>query len=271
MKVVAHISDLHFGAHLPRVTEALLRDLRGGAPDLIVVSGDFTQRARRSQFAAARAFLAQLPAPFLTIPGNHDIPLYDVARRFLSPLGRYHRYISGDENPVYEDEELFVIGLNTARSLTWKSGRISRDQILLLDERLARAGTRLKVIVTHHPFIPPPDGVGIDLVGRAALALPILVAHKVDLLLSGHLHHGYIGDTRAHYPESERGVIAVQAGTAISHRVRGEPNAYNRLVLARDRMEIETRIYRDTYFHAHSSARFERRDHVWLRGETQAS
>ena len=265
MKLVAHLSDLHFGAHLPLVADALRRELLALAPSLVIVSGDFTQRARRSQFAAARSFLDQLPFPRLVIPGNHDIPLYDVARRFLSPLGRYHRYISGDENPLYEDSELFVLGLNTARSLTWKNGRISREQLLLLDERLSQAGSRLKVIVTHHPFIPPPDGAGIDLVGRAALALPILAAHKVDLLLAGHLHHGYIGDTRTHYPGSDRGVIAVQAGTAISHRVRHEPNAYNLLSLARDRMEIETRLYRDSGFHAHSTARFERRDHVWHR------
>jgi 3',5'-cyclic AMP phosphodiesterase CpdA len=264
---VAHLSDLHFGAHLPLVAEALRRDLHALAPTLVIVSGDFTQRARRSQFAEARKFLDQLPFPRLVIPGNHDIPLYDVVRRFLSPLGRYHRYISADENPLYEDPDLFVIGLNTARSLTWKNGRISLDQLKYLDDRLPHAGSRLKVIVTHHPFIPPPDGAGIDLVGRAALALPILVAHKVDLLLAGHLHHGYVGDTRAHYPGTDRGVIAVQAGTAISHRVRGEPNAYNLLSLSHDRMEIETRIYRDSGFRAHASVRFERRDHVWLRSD----
>jgi 3',5'-cyclic AMP phosphodiesterase CpdA len=255
---------------LPVVGEALLRDLQTAPPALVVVSGDFTQRARRSQFAAARDFLSRLPYPQLVIPGNHDIPLYDVARRFLSPLGRYRRFISADVNPVFENEDLFVLGLNTARSLTWKNGRISREQLVHLSRRLPDAGSRLKIVVTHHPFIPPPDGAGIDLVGRAALAVPILLEHKVDLLLAGHLHHGYVGDTRAHYPGTERGLIAVQAGTAISQRIRNEPNAYNRLLLSRDRIEIETRIYRDCAFTSHARVCFARHDHVWHRGDSTA-
>jgi len=265
MKTVAHISDLHFGAHVPAVAKALREDLRVIAPALVIASGDFTQRARRAQFAAARDFLAALPQPQLVVPGNHDIPLYDFTRRFLSPLGRYHRYISTDNDPVFQDDELFVVGLNTARSLTWKNGRISHEQLQSLQERLQSAGTRLKIVVTHHPFIPPPDGAGIDLVGRAALAIPILLANKVDLLLAGHLHHGYVGDTRAHYPGSDRGIIAVQAGTAISHRVRHEPNAYNRLTLERDRIAIETRTYRNGAFTPLALVTFERRDHLWMR------
>jgi 3',5'-cyclic AMP phosphodiesterase CpdA len=264
MKTVAHISDLHFGAHLPNVADALRRDLETISPALVIVSGDFTQRARTAQFAAARAFLDRLPSPQLVVPGNHDIPLYDVTRRFLSPLGRYHRLICAEDNPVFSDDELFIIGLNTARSLTWKNGRISREQLALLERRLPEAGTRLKIVVTHHPFIPPPGGAGIDLVGRAALAVPILVEHKVDLLLAGHLHHGYVGDTRAHYPGTSRGVIAVQAGTAISHRTRAEPNAYNRLTLSRERIDIETRTYRDCQFHPLTKTAFLRVNDIWV-------
>ena len=265
MRRVAHISDLHFGAHLPSVADALRKDLHTFDPALVIVSGDLTQRARSAQFAQARDFLATLPRPQLVVPGNHDIPLYDVARRFLSPLGRYHRNISHDDDPVFRDDELFVAGLNTARSLTWKNGRISDRQLATLQSRLSEAGPRIKIVVTHHPFIPPPDGVGIALVGRAALAVPILVANAVDLLLAGHLHHGYVGDTRAHYPTSERGIIAAQAGTAISHRVRYEPNAYNRLTLTSDRLVIETRIYRDCAFSSHHSTAFQRRDQLWAR------
>jgi 3',5'-cyclic AMP phosphodiesterase CpdA len=265
MKTVAHISDLHFGAEVPAVAAALREDLNSLSPDLVIASGDFTQRARRAQYAAARDFLKKLPQPQLIIPGNHDIPLYDVIRRFVSPLGRYRRYLSPDLNPVFSDDELFVVGLNTARSLTWKNGRISHEQLQYLQRHLATAGTRLKIVVTHHPFIPPPNGAGIDLVGRAALAIPILVEHNVDLLLAGHLHHGYVGDTRAHYPGSTRGLIAVQAGTAISHRVRHEPNAYNLLRLERQRIQIETRVYKDSAFIPLSLTTFKRHDDHWLR------
>lgn len=265
MKTVAHISDLHFGAHIPAVADALRAELHTLSPDLVVVSGDFTQRARRGQFVQARDYLDQLPRPQIVIPGNHDIPLYDVVRRFVSPLGRYHRYISADENPVFSDDEIFVAGLNTARSLTWKNGRISHTQLNQLQERLRAAGTRLKIVVTHHPFIPPPNGAGIDLVGRATLAIPILIEHKVDLLLSGHLHHGYVGDTRAHYPGSTRGLIAVQAGTAISRRMRHEPNAYNVLSLERDRIQIETRTWSAGVFTRLSRITFTRADQLWQR------
>lgn len=263
MKILAHISDLHFGAHVPAVADALCADLHALAPQLVVVSGDFTQRARRTQFVQARDYLRRIPQPQLVVPGNHDIPLYDVFRRFLFPLGRYRRFVSPDENPVFSDSEIFVAGLNTARSLTWKNGRISYEQLDELQNRLQTAGTRLKIVVTHHPFIPPPNGAGIELVGRAALAIPILVEHKVDLLLSGHLHHGYVGDTRAHYPGSTRGLIAVQAGTAISRRVRHEPNAYNVLLLERDRIQIETRTYRDGTFAPLPRVIFERNDQLW--------
>src|SRR5438445_2755469 len=129
MPVIAHISDLHFGTEDPAVAEGLLADLATQQPALVVNSGDLTQRARAGQFRAARAFLDRIPFPQLTVPGNHDIPFYDVARRFLSPLSRYRRYITPDLAPRFESEQFVVLGVNTARSATWKNGRISLEQI----------------------------------------------------------------------------------------------------------------------------------------------
>lgn len=236
-------------------------------PSLVVISGDLTQRARRSQFALAQAYLATLPRPQLVVPGNHDIPLYDVARRFIAPLTRYRHFISEELDPIHDDGELCVIGLNTARSLTWKSGRISLDQIKALQARLAATRARFKVVVTHHPFIPPPaehsSQHGIDLVGRALRAMQVLDACQVDLLLAGHLHHGYSGDTRTQYPASHRAIISAQAGTAISGRVRSDPNGYNRITFEGDALAIEIRTWRDGAFTSLRTTRYRRNEEGW--------
>lgn len=265
MRTLAHISDLHFGTAVPRVAEGLIRELREKPPSLVVVSGDLTQRARRSQFAAAREFLDQLTSPYLVVPGNHDVPFYDVVRRFASPLGRYRHQIQEDLDPMFEDDELSVIGVNTARSLVWKGGKISPNQIEELRQRLGRAGDRFKVVVTHHPFIPSPlsQSSGIDL-ARAAEVLAVLEEFEVDLLLAGHLHHGYTGDTRAHFASARRSIISVQAGTAISRRVRHEPNAYNWITLELDSISVEVRAWDGTAFKAGKTSQFELRDAAWV-------
>ncbi|MEY4941129.1 MAG: hypothetical protein RIQ93_2864 [Verrucomicrobiota bacterium] len=263
MKTIAHLSDLHFGTEIHAVADALMADLHAQSPSLLVVSGDLTQRARRSQFAAARDYLRRLPQPQLVVPGNHDIPLFDVGRRFLAPLTRYQRFIGEQVNPVYCDDELFVAGLNTARAFTWKSGRISTAQLQRLWENLWNVGDRLKIIVTHHPFIAPPRTAGIALVGRAAQAIPLLDACGVDLLLAGHLHQGYAGDIRTTYPQAQRAVISAQAGTAISGRTRGEANAYNLLQCDRDQIRIMVRAFQGGEFSALSEALFVHSSHGW--------
>ncbi|HEY8993232.1 MAG TPA: metallophosphoesterase family protein [Lacunisphaera sp.] len=268
MTTIAHISDLHFGTEKPELAEGLKADLAAIRPTLVVISGDLTQRARIGQFKAARAYLATLPKPQLVVPGNHDVPLFDVARRFFSPLVRYRRFISADLNPIYDDGTLCVIGVNTARSLTWQSGRISSGQIKSLQTRLAVTTARFKVVVTHHPFIPPPAGNakqhGIDLVGRAARAMTVLDAGSVDLLLAGHLHHGYSGDTRTQYPAARRAIISAQAGTAISGRVRSDPNGYNRITLDGDCITVEVRRWQAGAFVSWRATPYARGDSGWI-------
>lgn len=265
MRTIAHISDLHFGTAMPLIAAGLLEELRARAPSLIVVSGDLTQRARRRQFKEARVFLDQLSSPYLVVPGNHDVPLYDVARRFVSPLGHYQELIQEELDPTYQDDELFVAGLNTARSLVWKAGRISEEQIAELRRRLSGAGDRFKVVVTHHPFIPSPMSVGAGIeLGRASEALTVLEEAQVDLLLAGHLHQGYSGDTRSHFASARRSIIAVQAGTAISRRVRHEPNAYNWITLERSTIAVEIRTWSEGAFRENRTTRFALRDAAWV-------
>src|SRR5919202_4031950 len=153
MRKIVHLSDLHFGRIDERVVGPLAEAVRDARPSLVVVSGDLTQRARSHQFEEARAFLDSLPRPQVVVPGNHDVPLYDVVSRFARPLEKWRRFISEEVEPVYEDEEMVVAGVNTARSLTRKYGRVNDRQVASLRERLCKYPDEVvKVVVTHHPF-----------------------------------------------------------------------------------------------------------------------
>ena len=160
MRTLLHLSDLHFGRIDPVIVDPLRRAINDLKPDLVAISGDFTQRARRSQFAAARDFVESIEAPTLVVPGNHDVPLFDVVERFSAPLSRYREYISTNVEPVFMDDEIVVVGINTARALTWGEGRINEQQVDRAIDRLSAAPpTALRIIVTHHPF-DLPEGVG---------------------------------------------------------------------------------------------------------------
>lgn len=268
MKIVAHISDLHFGTEDLNAERSLIQDLNELKPSLLVVSGDLTQRARRKQFIKARSYLEKLPKPQLVIPGNHDIPLFDIFRRIFSPLRRFKKYISSDLTPLYRDDELAVLGVNTARPYKWKNGEISREQIALVKEKMCDIpGDCFKIVVTHHPFIPPPKDDLIDLVDKAQLAVDVLDPCGIDLLLAGHLHHGYTGDIRKHYPSSARSIIAAQAGTAISDRIRGEQNSYNLIYIDKNRFEISVRVFEKTGFAEKVRVRYEYKEGQWVQND----
>jgi 3',5'-cyclic AMP phosphodiesterase CpdA len=267
MKIVVHISDLHFGREDPEVAEGLVAELDQLQPHLVISSGDFTQRARRAQYRKAAEFMKRLPHPQLFVPGNHDIPLFDVLRRFWNPLNRYKKYLTEEMMPSYLDDELQVLGLNTARSFTWKNGRISLAQIEEMERILSKVPqTVFKAVVTHHPFIPPPgeEDAGISLVGRAQRALEVIDRCGVDLLISGHLHHGYTGDIRTYYPSTKRSIIVVQAGTAISHRIRREPNGYNIIRLQGRWIEVQERRWAEKKFTAGTKISFKLEDGLWI-------
>ena len=172
MRSIVHISDIHFGQADPVVVERLIEKIVELSPDLVVVSGDLTQRARRTQFVAARAFLDRLPEPQIVVPGNHDVPLYNVFDRFFNPLTKFRKYITSDLTPEFFDEDSAVLGINTARSLTIKGGRINQEQVDHVLGRLrSLTSQKVKIIVTHHPFDLPEGFDEDDIVDFAQLAV----------------------------------------------------------------------------------------------------
>ena len=266
MRTLVHLSDLHFG----KVDETLLAPLHDLvhklAPDVVVVSGDLTQRAKSEQFEQAKAWLDTLPGPQIIVPGNHDISLYNVFRRFLQPLTRYKRYITDDLDPIFIDEEIAVLGVNTARSLTIKDGRVNDEQVDKIKEQLSGLDPKItRIIVTHHPFDLPETDDDDDLVDRAPMAMRAFADCGVDLLLSGHMHTSRAGNTSERYRTSEYAALVVQAGTATSTRGRGEVNSFNVVRVEHDRVEVDRYGWDEVgmEFSLMKTEPFLRRGNVW--------
>lgn len=234
---LAHVSDPHFGAHDPRVAEVLSRALREAAPDLVLVGGDLTQRARRGQYARARAWLDGLGLPFLGVPGNHDIPLYDVLRRMTDPFGRYRASISADLEGEWRGPQTLVAAVCTASPRRRVEGRVEAAQLARLAGVLAEPGRPcVKVLLTHHPLVTPPGERERSFDGREEL-MRVAVEGGVDLLLSGHRHIAHEGPW-VHTVGPDRGMLALWEPTACSSRLRGEANGFATIGLDADRIEI---------------------------------
>lgn len=229
MRTLVHISDIHFGRVNYAVVDHLREKIIKIAPDLLIVSGDLTQRARSAQFIEARDFLDSLPKPQIVVPGNHDVPMYNVLARFVTPLDKYKKYITKDLAPFFTDDEIAVIGINTARSLTVKDGNINEKQVAAIRRRMCGLHEKLlKIVVTHHPFDLPAGFDEDDIVNNAERAMPLIADCGADVFLSGHLHVSHIAHTANRYKlPTGKNALVIQAGTATSTRGRGEANSFN--------------------------------------------
>jgi 3',5'-cyclic AMP phosphodiesterase CpdA len=266
MRTIVHLSDLHFG----RVDAALLAPLRERvsalSPDVVVVSGDLTQRAKPGEFREARAYLDTLPAPKIVVPGNHDVPLYNVFHRFLTPLHKYRRYVSETLEPAYLDGEIAVVGINTARSFVFKGGRIDARQVEAVRLSLCTLPADVtKIVVSHHPFDLPEHMEERHVVRRAHEAMRMFSRCGADILLAGHVHMSHAGATTASEALDGYSALIVQAGTATSTRGRGETNAFNVLRVARGEVAVERHAWDDSAggFALERVQRFSRGDTGW--------
>ena len=263
MPRIVHVSDLHFGRARPELVVALERSIGELAPDLVVASGDLTQRARRPELARAAAFLERLPAPVLAVPGNHDLPGV-TPKRFLDPWRRWRAYFPNGLEPATEGRGFIAVGANSARPWgphpDWSRGRIDRSQLRRIGALLARAphdadDRRLRLLAIHHPLLLTPAGAHRGHIGRRAMALAALSRAGLDLVLAGHIHLAYAG--------TAAGIVIAHAGTGVSDRLVGEPNGFNLITGDRRDLRIERWRWSGTAFRPASTSRFARSAGGW--------
>jgi len=217
MTLLLQVSDPHFGTERPAVVEALVRLAQARRPDVLLLSGDITQRATRAQFAAARAFVQRLQVPrCVALPGNHDIPLWHLPLRLTRPYARYVEAFGDDLGPSLETDAVLLLAVNTTRWWRHQDGQLSAAQIERIASRLAQARPgQCRVVMVHQPLVVTrPEDEKNRLHGHAA-ALQRWGAAGVDLIVGGHIHLPFVQPLPA-------GGWAVQAGTAVSTRVRAD-------------------------------------------------
>jgi 3',5'-cyclic AMP phosphodiesterase CpdA len=252
MLTLLHASDLHFGKHFdPDAARALRESVDSIAPDLIALSGDFTQRAKTGEFKQAQAFLLDLPdIPTVVTPGNHDVPLYRIWERLFSPLRNYREYIASELDAVLSVPGATVVSLNsTSPHGAIVNGTIGDRQLRFAAETFRNAPEGdLRVLVTHHNLAPAPDYVPEQVMPRNRTRLQALSAMKVELVLAGHLHRCFLANSRDLVPGSESGdrILLVQSGTTTSHRGRGREagaKTFNTVGVTGTRIEVTRFLY----------------------------
>src|SRR3954447_7873967 len=276
MTRLVHLSDLHFGAHDETLVEAVEQSVDALKPDLVIISGDFTQRARTEQFREPGAFLDRLRDAgheVLGVPGNHDVPLYDVLRRFLSPLARYRRFIDDTLCPFVELPGVAVLGINTARSLTFKDGRLSESQVEFIRETFSRTDPEAtRVLVTHHPLFALAVGEEVTPpVGRQEIALDAIEEAGGDVLLAGHHHHSSSHAAGA-LVARWGGALAVEEGTATSTRLREQQQSFNTIQIDGERVTVTVNAWEGDAFKPADAQPYQYHDGRWkiLKAEQSA-
>lgn len=260
---LAHLSDLHFGHHDDAVAASLAEELDRQALDLIVISGDFTQRGSEPEFRVAAAFLETLTAPVFAVPGNHDVPQINMLRRFASPYGLYRRYVAKEMEPFVEMGGVALAGIKTAHrampGLNWSQGSFGRGQLRRLEKRFSEASAdAIRIAVAHHPLLVPENDLEVTMAPahRADLALKTFAQAGVRLVLSGHYHLSYVrrhhhaGSVTTGAPTGLRKaaaapILVAQASSTTSTRLRGHPNAYNLIEIAEGEIGIDVREWVD--------------------------
>ena len=261
MSRFAHISDLHFGRDRPELLAPLVETLNAAELDVVLVSGDLTQRARHRQFAAARAFLDRLEVPWIAVPGNHDTPLDNLWVRLVRPWSRFRKHISQDLEPGFDAHRFSVAGLNTADPKAWQRGRLRNNSLSRIATRMraAQEAGKVGIVMMHHP----PEHLEEDSkqpMRGSTHGLRRLADMGADLVLCGHLHVW-----RALPARQSGGILILQVGTGLSNRLRGHPNDFNIVTVGDDGIAIDRygAAADETGFECLSQHRFTKENGYW--------
>lgn len=261
MPKFVHISDLHFGREQPAVIEGWFKITAELQPDLVIISGDLTQRATDKEYLAAQQFLNQLPWPYFVIPGNHDMSATDLVERFFKPWNKWQQYIAPNLEPILNLEHARIVGVNTARTagcyFDWSRGQISEQQISMVQQQFqGLADTCLKLVVAHHPFWLPKNSEYRDLVKRRDQALAAFHQAGIDLILGGHVHRAYT--------QILHGVLIVHAGTSFSKRLsQGQANSFNLIQGDHTQLSIQFMHWDGRQFQASEQREFQHQSGGW--------
>lgn len=255
MTRILHLSDPHFGAMEPAAAEAFLTLAHALKPDLTILSGDLTMRARRRELVDAREFVEQLPRPHLVIPGNHDIPAINRGmERFFAPFNRFQKTFGDELEPELVAAGIHVVGLNSARGFgwyaDWSEGRLSSVQLRgIVTKFNAGPPDHLRVLVLHHPLLE------LQIAGRAVVKplQPLMEAietARVDLVMCGHFHRSQL---HAAGITADWKAIISQAPTVCSTRLQGEPQGFHEFRVSPGRIDAVHHVFRNGGFFAAGS------------------
>jgi predicted MPP superfamily phosphohydrolase len=226
---IAHISDPHFGTSTPEKILALTNVLQELSPGYVVLSGDITQRARKDQFLAARRFCDSLsPLDVIAVPGNHDIPLFNLPARLISPYGGFTKHFGFPLTFSRKKDFVELMGINSTHPLRHVQGQFGDKGRQAL--RSFSDDSLVRIVVAHHPLDCPKHVDEKNILKDAPETLKALEDAKVDIIMGGHIHDPLVRLSAIRYPQSARPFVVVQAGTCLSSRTRAKaPNSFNLL------------------------------------------
>lgn len=259
MTTIVHISDFHFGTEVPEIAEALVLDVHAQHPSVVAFSGDVTQRALKKQYINASEYFKRLPKPLLSIPGNHDFPLYNILARAVGPLSAYRKYVNNDVEPSYFDNEIALVSINTSRHYRWKNGDVNAAQLSNMKRVFENAApSACRVVMMHHPCFVPREYPTHNRVRSADEALAAMSQARVEIVLAGHMHDAFVVVTAPEPPHRPVHLILSQAGTAMSTRRRSQPNSYNVVRVEAGEISVSVRMWDGTGFSESENRRFTR-------------